>query len=216
MKNESFTSSYDGYYNIEKSWVIQNIPIGENRVFDLGCATGVLGKRLKEMNKASEVVGAEIFEFAAQEALKYYDKVYIGDVEDIDIEFHNYFDYVVCGDILEHLRDPWKMLKRIHGWLKEDGILHISIPNVRYWRLLRDLIIFGKWEYRDAGILDRTHLRFFAKKDIITALSGAHFEVLSHKMWINGKKQGGFNALTLGLFKEFLGSQIVVSARRRS
>lgn len=214
MENSSFVSSNDRYYNIEKSWVIQSIPNGRNKVLDLGCAAGVLGNRLKELNKAAEVVGVEIFELAAQEAFKCYDKVYIGDVENMNLEFQSYFDYVVCGDILEHLRDPWKMLDRIRGWLKDDGILHISIPNIRYWRVLRDLILIGKWEYKDAGILDRTHLRFFTRKDIVAALSESNFEVLSLKMWINGTKQGGFNALTLGLFKEFLGSQIVVSARR--
>ncbi len=215
MENASHKDPRDRYYNFEKNQIIILIPEGPHVVLDLGCATGKLGRKLLSLNKATEMVGVEIFEPAAEEAAQYYTKVYCGDLESLNIDYNDYFDYVICGDILEHLRDPWKTLDRIRGWLKEDGNLIASIPNVRYWRVLADLMIFGKWNYVEAGILDNTHLRFFTRSTFLQTLTQANFEIVKHEMWVSGRKKRLANTLTLGLFEEFLGSQIMVVAKKK-
>ena len=202
------------YYNFEKTRFHNFIREGPNVVLDLGCGSGQLGKRLIELNRAAEVVGVEIFEGAAINASKYYSKVIRGDIENIELPYREYFDYVVCGDILEHLRDPWVTLQRVHGWLKPDGALIASIPNVRYWRILRDLVFTGRWEYVDSGILDITHLRFFTRKSFIEALAKSNFSIAQQEFWVYGKKQGFFNRMTFGFFREFLGSQFMVLANK--
>ena len=212
MKNRCQPVADSRYYNIEKTRFQNLIREGPNVVLDLGCGSGQLGKRLIELKRASEVVGAEIFEGAATNASKYYSKVIRGDIEHIEMPYREYFDYVLCGDILEHLRDPWVTLQRVHGWLKKDGVLIASIPNVRYWRVLRDLVFMGRWEYVDSGIMDISHLRFFTRKSFGEALANSNYSIVRHEFWVNGKKQGFFNWMTFGLFREFLGSQFMVLA----
>ncbi len=214
MQNKSWTDKSSAYYNSEKIKMHSLIPDGPNIVLDLGCATGKLGRKLRELNKASVLVGAELFKPAADEAAKYYDIVYQGDIEMLNLTYNDYFDVVICGDILEHLRDPWRIVDNIYTWLKNGGILVTSIPNIRYWRILRDVILHGKWEYTDAGILDNTHLRFFTRRSFIKLLRNAKFQVLDQQMVIHGPKQNLFNKISFSLFEEFMGSQFMVLAKK--
>jgi hypothetical protein len=62
------------------------------------------------------------------------------------------------GDILEHLKYPYSVVKKVPGWLKADGRFICSVPNVRYWRILTDLIFRGAWDYREAASGVRTSL----------------------------------------------------------
>ena len=214
MENRAFRNKQDSYYNIEKSGIVQMIPEGPNIILDLGCAAGRLGRKLRQLNKACELVGIEIYGPAAEEAAKYYDLVHRGDIEELKLHYKEYFDFVICGDILEHLREPWKVVTKIHEWLKDGGCLISSIPNIRYWRVLRDLLILGKLEYTEAGILDVTHLRFFTRYTFLEMLRKAGFSIDYHEMVIYGKKQDAFNKMTFGIFKEFMGSQIRVLAKK--
>lgn len=216
MENTSHKTKDSWYYNVEKSQIASLIPQGPHVVFDLGCGTGLLGRRLLEQKKAKEVIGAEIFRPAAEEAERCYSKVHCGDVEDSEFSYEEHFDFVICGDILEHLRDPWSMLLSIHKWLKSNGKIICSIPNIRYWRIITELSLGGMWEYRDAGILDRTHLRFFTRSSFSEALQEAYFEIESTQIIIRGPKKSTFNVLTLGLLKEFLGTQIIFTATKQS
>ena len=75
------------------------------------------------------------------------------------------FDAVVCGGVLEHLRDPAALFGRIRGWLTPGGRLVASIPNVRHHSVVRGLLE-GNWTYEAAGLLDQTHLRFFTRRSI--------------------------------------------------
>jgi 2-polyprenyl-3-methyl-5-hydroxy-6-metoxy-1,4-benzoquinol methylase len=208
------SSSCDKYYNFIKPWIVSAIPDGPNVVLDLGCGTGRLGRKLRDLNKASELIGVEIFKSAADEAAKYYDRVYSGDAEELSLNYEDHFDFVICGDILEHLRDPQKLLVKIHGWLKNSGNIIVSIPNIRYWRILRDLILSDEFEYKDAGILDITHLRFFTRKSFISLLTHCKFDIVHQEMDIAGKRHNLFNKLTFSLFEGFLGSQIKITAKK--
>lgn len=207
--------SCDQYYNFVKSWMISYIPEGPNAILDLGCATGLLGRKLNELKKSAELVGVEIFKDAADEAAKHYDKVYCGDIEDLPLSYEEHFDFVICGDILEHLRDPRATLVKIHRWLKHDGIILVSIPNIRYWRILSDLILCDEFEYKDAGILDITHLRFYTKKSFIKNLKRHRFAIIHDEMGISGRRYKLLNKLTFSLFEGFLGSQIRVIATKQ-
>jgi 2-polyprenyl-3-methyl-5-hydroxy-6-metoxy-1,4-benzoquinol methylase len=79
-------------------------------------------------------------------------------------------------DVLEHLRDPVSLLKRLRPFLKPDGTIIISIPNVANLSI-RFGLLFGRWNYAEYGILDRTHLRFFTRKTAIAMVTGAGFEI---------------------------------------
>lgn len=215
MKNPFFVDKQSPYYNQVKLFLLPMVPDGPNVVLDIGCGAGRFGQKLIELNKAIELVGVEIFEPAAKEAMKSYRVVHTGDIEELYLKYNNYFDVIICGDVLEHMKEPEKLLQRIRTWLKKDGRIICSVPNVRYWRIWRDLIFRGVWDYSEEGILDRTHLRFFTSKSFKKILCDASFVVELEEMRIAvGPKQEIFNKLTFGWFTEFLGFQILISAKK--
>jgi len=196
MLNQAHISNQDTYYNRERPSIVGLVRTAPNVVLDLGYGAGAVGRRLLQEGKASIVVGVELFAAAAQEAA--------------------HFDYVLCGDILEHLKDPYSVVKKIHGWLKDDVRLVCSLPNVRHWKVLAELAFHGAWDYQDAGVMERTHLRFFTRRSCFNMLRGAGFEVEQWRMLIAGRGYLLLNGVTFGLFAEFLGSQIVTLARKKT
>ena len=135
----------------------------------------------------------------------------------MNLNDQKHFDLVICGDVLEHLKDPGKILRQINGWLKDDGRVLCCLPNVRYWKNCRDLIFKGDWQYTSEGILDQTHLRFFTTRSRSRGLlTETSFVVEREDMRIaSGCKQRIFNKLTFGIFKEFLGFQMLFLARKK-
>jgi len=95
--------------------------------------------------------------------------VIIGDVEKINLTDYlvpDYFDCIIFADILEHLKNPWGVLKSATNFLNNEGVIIASIPNVRHYTTIINLAIEGYWSYRERGIHDKTHLRFFTLKNI--------------------------------------------------
>jgi 2-polyprenyl-3-methyl-5-hydroxy-6-metoxy-1,4-benzoquinol methylase len=202
------------YYNRVKGWMLSFIADGPNRILDLGCGAGRLGQRLREAGKVGEMYGVELCPEVAEEAAKIYDRVIVGDAEKVDFDFLSSLDYVICGDILEHLQDPYTVVRKIMEWLKPGGKLLVCLPNIRNYRILQDLALHGEWKYTDAGILDQTHLRFFTRQSCKRMLREAGFEVYHDHMVVDGGRKGLFDKLTCGLFEEFLGAQIFVCGRK--
>jgi GT2 family glycosyltransferase/tetratricopeptide (TPR) repeat protein len=116
-------------------------------------------------------------EEVAQAARERLDQVLAGDVEALEIHFaSDDFDAVVCADVLEHLRDPGRFLRRARDWLRPEGRLIASIPNVRHHSVVRELLE-GNWTYEPAGLLDRDHLRFFTRREIEKLFYRAGFTI---------------------------------------
>jgi GT2 family glycosyltransferase/tetratricopeptide (TPR) repeat protein len=141
------------------------IPITATRILDLGCGTGRLGEAIKSRQTA-EIVGIERDPPSAQLAQGRLDRVLIGDVEVIDPDFApGSFDTVICGEVLQDLHDPCALLKRARTWLSPDGVLVVSVTNIRHHRVV-DSLLRGDWTY-DAGVLLGTpHLCFFTRREI--------------------------------------------------
>jgi glycosyltransferase involved in cell wall biosynthesis/ubiquinone/menaquinone biosynthesis C-methylase UbiE len=164
------------YFRQGRGEVAAMIPAGASRILDVGCGEGVLGRTLLGKG-ASEVVGIETDPKAAEAARKNLSRVLRGDVESMDLPFgEGHFDCIVLADVLEHLRDPLSVLKRLSRHLADSGTVVASIPNVRFYDVVARLAD-GRWEYRDSGILDRTHLRFFTKKEMESLFRQAGFEM---------------------------------------
>lgn len=165
------------YYLGVRNDLIRLIPPHAKRILEIGCAGGQTGKALREMG-FEEIVGIEINEDAASIGKAYYDQVIIGDVEKVGLPFGRcHFDCILYGDVLEHLIDPWRVLKEHRSLLKKGGAIICSIPNIRHYRVIRRLVFRGKWEYADSGMLDRTHLRFFTLGSIRKMVEEAGFEI---------------------------------------
>jgi SAM-dependent methyltransferase len=144
-----------------------------DRVLDVGCSTGYLASRLQA--RGSTVVGLELDERAAAEARAFCEAVYVGDVETMELPLEpGSFDAIVCGDLIEHLRDPRTFLARIRPLLRVDGRLVLSTPNIANWAMRLGLL-FGRFRYTEWGILDRTHTHLFTRKTLQECLGGAGY-----------------------------------------
>ena len=131
------------------------------RLLDVGAAHGYLAEVLR--SQGFEVTGIEADSVLGEEAAKHCDHFLLLDLDGPLPAFAAPFDVMVFGDVLEHLKNPLAVLREMMGSLKEDGVVLISVPNVAnlYVRLS---LLFGRFDYQDRGILDRTHLRFFTRK----------------------------------------------------
>jgi spore maturation protein CgeB/SAM-dependent methyltransferase len=162
------------YFEFARPEVLALVPESAKRILDIGCGTGRLGEALKARQRA-EVVGIELYEPAALAARQRLDQVLVGNVEQMELPFTpGAFDAVVCADVLEHLRQPESLLRQASRWLGPDGRLVASIPNVRHHSVVGSLLD-GNWTYEPAGLLDRTHLRFFTRRDIEQLFQDAGF-----------------------------------------
>ena len=140
----------------------------KKKVLEFGCSYGFMSKVLIDKFQC-EVTGIEIDEQAAKKAQEICKKVIIGDVEKIDWETQlngDRFDVIVFADVLEHLVHPWSVLRKVRDYLVEDGYIIASIPNASYLSVILELLE-GNFRYRPLGILDNTHLRFFARNSIL-------------------------------------------------
>ena len=187
-------------------------------VLDVGCATGQLAKRLKE--KGCKVYGIEIDEDAAKIARKYCEDVIVGDIEFLENLPYSekFFDYIIFSDVLEHLKDPLTVLKRSRKYLKDNGYILCSIPNVAYIYVRLNLL-FGKWDYQKKGILDEQHLRFFTLKTFNNLVEKAGFKVEKIDVTIPGKvaKIRGMNRFAYFLAKikkNLFGYQFIIIAKK--
>lgn len=170
-------SELPGYYECPRHEVAELVSEASRRILDVGCGAGVLGAFLKE-RQGAVVWGVEYSSHAAAKASQRLDKVFVGGIEEhIDKLPASFFDTIICADVLEHLIDPWGVLARLGLLLAPGGELVASIPNVRHWSIIWSLLE-GHWKYRDAGILDRTHLRFFTKESIIELFDTTGFQLL--------------------------------------
>lgn len=163
----SADKSYHSHPRPELVAVVRDDP--GNCVLDLGCGSGAMSALLRERSKASEIWGVEKFPDAARSARDSgtFDKVFEGDLEEIITELpSNHFNYIIAGDILEHLVDPWAVCEKLNACLVPGGTFICSIPNIRNLSFLLALTFRGRFAYTDSGVLDRTHLRFFARKDV--------------------------------------------------
>lgn len=165
------------YYLGSRDDLIRLIPAGARKVLEIGCAAGMTGRTLKGLG-FEEVVGVELVEDVARKAQAFYDRVITGDVEKIQLPYEKgHFDCILYGDVLEHLVDPWRLLREHNLLLGREGAIICSIPNIRYYKQMKKLFLRGEWEYRERGILDRTHLRFFTVKSIRAMVEDAGFEI---------------------------------------
>jgi 2-polyprenyl-3-methyl-5-hydroxy-6-metoxy-1,4-benzoquinol methylase len=147
------------------------------RVLDLGCGGGHNGALLKKAG-AREVVGVEHEPGAAQEARTRLDAVVEGDLADLDLAQlgDEPFDAILASDVLEHLFDAETVLARAVTRLRPGGAVVVSLPNVANVWVFANLLA-KTWPRRSSGIFDRTHVRFFARRDMVRLLEGAGLRV---------------------------------------
>ncbi|MEW6108845.1 MAG: bifunctional glycosyltransferase family 2 protein/class I SAM-dependent methyltransferase [Nitrospirota bacterium] len=205
------------YYNHVRKDILDLIPPGPHRILDVGCAHGALCKAMKDVGKASYVCGIELNETAVSRAGQHLDKVLIADIEKEATPFdgEEKFDYIILADILEHLRDPWNTLKKFTTYLSDSGRVICSIPNIRHHSMIKDILL-DRWLYREAGVLDIDHIRFFSlstAKDMF-GVAGLNIEKIKRNKKAN-KFLRYINMLCLNKLADFLTIQYLFVCSKR-
>ncbi|HDR6305994.1 TPA: glycosyltransferase [Bacillus cereus] len=183
-----FNSSYST--NIRTD-IINLIDVPKDKkmnILEVGCACGGTLLKIKDIYRNTELFGIEFNENAAAFSSQFANVK----AENIENEILDYptefFDYIIFADVIEHLYNPWKVLENIRKYLKEDGKVLLSIPNVMHYSLLRH-VINGHWTYMDSGLLDRTHVRFFTLQEIEKMLKEADYKDIHCEITYVGKTE---------------------------
>jgi 2-polyprenyl-3-methyl-5-hydroxy-6-metoxy-1,4-benzoquinol methylase/GT2 family glycosyltransferase len=172
----SFIKEDKSYYENDREDVQNLINPNSKKILDVGCGKGKLGSVLKR-KLGAEVWGVEYVSDIAVYAAEKLDMVINCSIEDaINKLPDKYFDTIIFADVLEHLIDPYNVLKKIRTKLSDKGEIVASIPNVRHWSVVKKLLE-GEWEYQEFGIMDSTHLRFFTRKSIFSMFEKAGLKI---------------------------------------
>jgi trans-aconitate methyltransferase len=164
------------------------------------------------------LIGIEIDPVYAAMAREHYSEVLVGDADLLELGHleGSDLDCIIYCDVLEHFRDPWAVLTRHMKFLRPGGYVAASIPNIRYYKAVQDLVFRDKWEYTDAGILDRGHLRFFTLRSIYNLFdkTGLTIEQLRYN------RRGSFplkllNTILWNKLSPFLVKQYLILASKR-
>ncbi len=162
----------NNYGDFARPEILSLVPENARRVLDMGCGGGAVGAALKQRHEC-EVWGIERDEEACVRARERLDKVLPFDLEIAaqrlgglpdDAGTRADFDCIILADVLEHLREPEKVLAWARDLLTAEGTLIISLPNTRHWSVVGGLVE-GNWTYEPAGLLDRSHLRFYTRRE---------------------------------------------------
>jgi SAM-dependent methyltransferase len=153
--------------------LLARIPRDAATILDVGCGAGALGAAFRRINPRTRVIGIEPDPALAARARRHVDEVLSLDIEATRPPLEDgSLDAMIFGDVLEHLRDPWAVLKRDASLLSDQGVLLVCIPNLEHWSFAARLLA-GAWNYEDHGLYDRTHLRWFTPRMMQQALSDA-------------------------------------------
>lgn len=156
------------------------IPKDAQRIVEVGCSSGALAREYKKINPNCHYAGVECIPEYAKLAERYCDRVLELDIEGANEDFLGNelsCDCWIFGDALEHLRDPWLLLAKIRKVIPENGNIIACIPNAQHWSVQARLCS-GNFRYEDAGLLDRSHLRWFTRLTIIEMFENAGFKII--------------------------------------
>ena len=181
-------------------------------VLDVGCGPGVLAAYLSEQ-RACYVDGIEGDAASAQQGARFFRSLWVADLEAEDpamLVAGARYDAIICADILEHLREPERLLRHLLPLLKDDGELFLSVPNVAHAGLIAELL-GGELRYRDEGLLDRTHIHFFTRDSLLRLLDACGLRVYSFDSVRLPVEQSEFDPAALQALEEPVRARLLAS-----
>ncbi|MDY6828776.1 MAG: class I SAM-dependent methyltransferase [Pseudomonadota bacterium] len=172
--------SEDIYFRQPRADMLPLLPQRYTKVLEIGCGEGLFSAGL---DKTAERWGIEPDAEAAARAQSRLDRVLVCDYFAAKAQLPTgHFDLIICNDVIEHMPDHDAFLHDIQTYLAPAGVLIASIPNIRYFPVLWELLVFRDFRYRDSGVLDRTHLRFFTARSLKRSLQDAGFCIEQFRM----------------------------------
>ncbi len=204
------------YHDLVRRDIFGLLPSHLGKVLDFGGGIGATAGALRTEHQAERAV---LFDQVAQGADPAIDQAIALDLDDLaqverELAKAAPFDTVLCLDILEHLRDPWQTVRLIDSAMAPGATLIISVPNIGHLSVLAPLLLRGRFDYADAGILDRTHLRWFTRDSAIAlgSCSGLMLERIEANIF--GRAQQWANRASLGLGQRFFTKQYKLALRK--
>lgn len=177
MLTDEYANKAKHYFAGERREMLPFIPASAVKILEIGCGEANFARVLKAQRSAI-VTGVEPQSSAAAVAATVLDRVIALDVEGgINALADEQFDCIVFNDVLEHLVDPWVTLASVKPLLASRGVVVASIPNMRYMPVFKELVLQGGWRYRQDGVMDKTHLRFFTKSSMVSLFNDSGYVV---------------------------------------
>ncbi len=195
-------SAESSYYLQKRPEMVEFVPDRRARVLDVGCAEGHFAASLPGVAEAWGIEPTP----AAEAARGRLHRVLASTFEEAEPELPaHYFDVVICNDSIEHMPDHDWFLSRITRYIAPGGALVASIPNVRFYNNLFQMVLEKDWNYTEAGILDRTHMRFFTEKSLRKCLQRHGFTITKFKgLRTNMHLGGSFRSKVYGAMSKAL------------
>jgi 2-polyprenyl-3-methyl-5-hydroxy-6-metoxy-1,4-benzoquinol methylase len=205
-------------YESARPDVAAHVPSTATNILELGCSTGALGASIKQRQDV-RVVGIEYDAGYAAQAEGRLDRVIVGDAEKVlatEPLPEAPFDCLIAADVLEHLIDPWTVLRRAAGLLSPGATAVVSLPNVLWYEGLWRVVRHRRWPRDPEGVFDQTHLRWFALDDAQDMLRDAGLEpdVVELRHWWQGKALRRRRRLERTRLKPFLAPQYILTAHK--
>lgn len=188
-----------------------------DRLLDVGGGVGATARHLKAIGRAKSVGVMDAVIEEHRYGIDFASSVNLDDAEAVDafLAENGPFDVILTLDVLEHLVDPWRLVRQLAGHLAPGGALVASVPNVRHLSVVKPLLFGNQWTYSDSGLLDRTHLRFFVRDSAVALLKQAELTVDRVKgTEITNRRHKLLNLLSLGRFTTFFTLQYLIRGRR--
>ena len=172
-------------------WIKEELVGKPLNILDVGCACGDFGIAIIENEIKGEIWGLEYDTDSVEYAknLNVYKEIYQIDLNNFSEgnykNLEDYFDYIYFGDVLEHILFPEQIVKKFQSFLKKDGKMIISIPNVSHASIKANILL-NNFDYTETGILDKTHIKFFTYKTFIKFLNDAGLKIGKFKPTLLG------------------------------
>lgn len=177
VASRAYIHRYSSHRGQVRTDLLERISTTAESVLEFGCGEAALGAALKE-RQSCRVVGVELDRVAAEKARTRIDAVHSGDVRQLLSTLDETFDWIVGGDILEHLEEPWSFLSDLRRLARPGARLLLSLPNIASWPIASDLLR-GRFDYVYMGILCAGHVRFFTRSMIEEMLQIAGWSLVS-------------------------------------
>lgn len=217
MQSQNYDLKTTNYFTGVRSDYIFEMPNNpEACILEVGCGTGDTGAKAISEGKCRLYCGIEISTKAAKKAREQLHQIVVGDVESEELPWkENTFDVLIISEVLEHLVDPWAVLRKLKPLLKQGALVFASSPNVAHYKVINSLIR-GDWSLADSGVMDRTHLRWFTP-DTYKKMFESSGYLVTHLAPVGdlGLKARVINTITFGKLKHLLWRQIDLRAEKR-
>lgn len=212
--SQDYSSKPPGYFDTARKLFVDLLPVNPSaRLLEIGTGSGDTAAYAMAQGKCGWCSGFELCEGPAAEARKKLQQVFVGDVEKLEFTLpEKSFDILLLSEVLEHLVDPWAVLRRVIKFLKPGAIIVAGSPNISHWAIIV-LLLRGQWRYESRGIFDATHLRWFTPVSYRQMFESCGF-IVDHTgpsyplRW----KAKIFNIATAHRFEYLLHTQILLTA----